>query len=92
MTEQSYAMAVTVQVREELRRQRRSGAWLASELGLSTAYIQRRLTGAVPFSLADVFVIAEVLRVPLSQLVLPEQQLSLTWPRGQRVRAKPGAA
>lgn len=64
--------AVATQVRDEMRRQRISQAALAERLGWPQQRVSRRITGAVAFDLAELEVIAEILAVPVAQLLPAE--------------------
>ena len=57
---------VAQEIRAELARQRRSGAWLARELGVSEAWVSHRLSGK-QITVADVERLAGVLGVSASQ-------------------------
>lgn len=54
-------------VRAELARQRISGVRAAKRLGWTQNYIQRRLSGTVPFDVADLQAMAELLDVPVTR-------------------------
>src|SRR5580693_7898809 len=56
---------IAAEVRAQLARQRRSGRSVALQLGWSSVYMSRRLTGAVPFNVTDLAAIAGVLDVPV---------------------------
>jgi transcriptional regulator with XRE-family HTH domain len=58
------------EIRAEMARQRRSANALAADLGVSDMYLSRRLSGRVPFDLADLERVATALRVPVDQLLL----------------------
>lgn len=61
------------EVRAELGRQNLSQTYLCAELGWTQPYLSRRLTGAVAFSTDDLEAVAEVLGVPLTQLITEPQ-------------------
>lgn len=67
--EMSLAASVAGEVRAEMARARISGVALAGHLGKSHAYVSRRLTGVVPFNVAELQKIAEILGVPVEQLL-----------------------
>src|SRR5258708_39942767 len=56
---------IAAEVRAQLARQRRSGRSVALQLGWSSVYMSRRLTGTVPFNVTDLAAIAGVLDVPV---------------------------
>ena len=58
-------------VRELLRRRSLRQADLAMALGLSPGAVSDRLRGRTPFTLADLERIAELLEVPVSELLQP---------------------
>ena len=60
---------VAAEVRAEMGRQRFSGTRLARHLKVSQAFISRRLTGQVPFDVAELEAVAEVLNVPVSRFL-----------------------
>ncbi len=60
---------VAAEIRAELARQRRSGSWLARQLGQSQSSFSRRLVGDLPLDLSELERIAAVLDVPLAQLL-----------------------
>jgi cyanate lyase len=60
---------VAAEVRAELARKRMTQGALADALGRSDAYVTRRLTGETAFDLTEVEKIAEILRVPVQQLI-----------------------
>lgn len=62
---------VAAEIRAELARQRITNGALAEKLGVSRAYLSRRLNGDTPLSIPDVAAIAEVLGIPISQLTKP---------------------
>lgn len=55
---------VAAEVRAQLARKRISGTALAEKMNVSGAYISRRLTGEVPFDVADLEQIGQILDVP----------------------------
>jgi transcriptional regulator with XRE-family HTH domain len=57
---------VAGEVRAWLARRQRSGRSAALELGWTEPYLSRRLTGAVPFDVADLARLAELLDVPVT--------------------------
>lgn len=66
---------VAEEVRAELGRQRRSGVWLAAQVGMTQSKFSRRLVGDYPFDLNELERVAAALHVPLSKL--------LGWDTGQ---------
>jgi transcriptional regulator with XRE-family HTH domain len=60
---------VAAEVRAELGRQRKSGAWLALQLGVSDAWVSRRISGSMPMSVEDLERIADVLEVTPAYLM-----------------------
>jgi len=64
---------VAGEVRAELARQRMTQAAFAELLGRSDPYVTRRLSGEVAFNLTEVDRIAEVLQVPVQQLLSGER-------------------
>jgi transcriptional regulator with XRE-family HTH domain len=56
-------------VRNELRAQVRTAAWLADQLGVSEMWISRRIRGIQAFDLNDVERIAAALVVPVGRLL-----------------------
>lgn len=73
------APLLSAQVAEEIRallaRQRRSGRWLASTLGVSQTWMSSRLTGGTPIDLNDLQRIAAALEVHWTEL-LPAERLT----------------
>jgi transcriptional regulator with XRE-family HTH domain len=65
--------SVAAEVRAELARQRRPQRDLAEAIGLSQQAASRRLCGEVPFDIAELAKVAELLRVPIEQF-LPERR------------------
>ncbi len=57
--------AVAAEVRAQLARKRLSGVRAARALGWTQNYISRRLTGTVPFDVADLVAVADLLEVPV---------------------------
>jgi transcriptional regulator with XRE-family HTH domain len=60
---------IAAAIRAELGWQNLSQANLALALGWTEAYLSRRITGQVPFTLADISAIAEQLGVPPGRLL-----------------------
>lgn len=73
------APLLSAQVADEIRvlltRQRRSGRWLASTLGVSQTWLSSRLTGGTPIDLNDLQRIAAALEVEYVDL-LPQVRLT----------------
>lgn len=61
--------SVAAEVRAELGRQQITQHQLAARLGWAPALLSRRLTGRTPLRTDDIERIAQVLGVPLSQLI-----------------------
>ena len=55
----SLARAVSADIRARLGAERRSGKWLAEQIGLSQNYVAKRLRDEAPFNLDDLATIAE---------------------------------
>lgn len=69
------AQRVSADVAEEVRvamtRRRISQARLASALGLSQAAVNRRLSGAVDFTISELRAVADALEVDITDLIAP---------------------
>jgi transcriptional regulator with XRE-family HTH domain len=63
---QALTQSVAGEVRAHLGRQRLSGRAAAFRLGWTQQYMSRRLTGAIPFDVADLDALAELLDVPVT--------------------------
>lgn len=64
---------VAGEVRAWMGRRRRSGRSIAFELGWTEVYLSRRLTGQVPFDVADLAALAGLLDVPVTAFfTMPE--------------------
>ena len=63
-------------VRAQLGRKQRSGANVAKSLQKSQAWMQRRLSGQVPFDVAELEMVAAELGVPLSDLISDDERAS----------------
>lgn len=57
---------VAGEVRAWMGRRNRSGRSVAAELGWTEIYLSRRLTGKVPFDVADLAALADLLKIPVS--------------------------
>ncbi|MPY99040.1 MAG: helix-turn-helix domain-containing protein [Actinophytocola sp.] len=57
---------VAAEIRAQLARQRVTQTVLADQLGVSRAWLSRRLSGDTPLSVGDVATIADTLGVPVS--------------------------
>lgn len=68
-TAETIAGQTAREIRAEMGRQGISGAALAARLGCTQKSLSRRLTGDVPVDIAQLERIAEVLGVPMSQLL-----------------------
>jgi transcriptional regulator with XRE-family HTH domain len=66
---QNLAEYVAGEVRAEMARQRVSQRQLAAQLGLSQVQIQRRLAGRIEFRPSELDRAAELLGVPVTQLL-----------------------
>lgn len=70
----SVAAAVAAEVRAEVARKQISQDKLAAQVGCSRQALNRRLTGATPFDVAELAAIADALGVPVTQfLPTPER-------------------
>lgn len=65
----SHAQRLIDTVRDTLKQKRISQETLATRLQMSQQAVSRRLTGEVEFSLSQLQIVADVLDVPLEQLV-----------------------
>jgi transcriptional regulator with XRE-family HTH domain len=65
-SQEERSKAIAAEVRAWMARRQRSGRSLALELGCSEIYLSRRLTGKVPFDVAELATIADLLEVPVS--------------------------
>lgn len=63
--------AIASSVRAELARKDLSGRQLAANLGWSTDAVQRRLSGTVPFTAAELATVAEHLGVSITKFYEP---------------------
>jgi len=59
--------SVAAEVRAEMARRQLSGVRAARRLGWTQNYISRRLSGTVPFDVADLLAIAQLLEVPAAK-------------------------
>ncbi len=69
----SLTATVAAEVRAEMARQRRSQRQVADALGVSGTYVWRRLTGQVPFDLAELEAVAAYLGRPVAHFMRTEQ-------------------
>lgn len=67
-----YAASVAAEVRAEMARQHKSQTTLALDLGVSQAFLSRRLSGGVPFDIDELDRIARVLEVPVTRFLCEE--------------------
>lgn len=67
---------VASEVRAEMARKRMSGAALARSLDVSPQWVSYRLSGQVPFDVAELARVAEVLGVEVSQFLAPAARAS----------------
>lgn len=65
----SVTAAVAAEVRAEVARKQISQDKLAAQVGCSRQSLNRRLTGATPFDVAELAAIAEALGVPVTQFL-----------------------
>lgn len=65
----SVTAAVAAEVRAEVARKQISQDKLAERVGCSRQSLNRRLTGAIPFDVAELAVIADALGVPVTQFL-----------------------
>lgn len=63
------AESVASEVRAGMARSKRTSLALAEHLGVSHAYVSRRLNGHLPFTLDDLEKIAAFLEVPVASLL-----------------------
>lgn len=63
------ARRVAEKVRAEVRRKGLTQCYLAQQLGTSQPFISRRLSGRVPFDVDDLAKIAELLDIPITELI-----------------------
>lgn len=66
---QSLTQRVASDVRAELGRQQVSGVELARRMQRSNSYVVRRLSGEVPFDMADLELVAGALGIPVTSLL-----------------------
>lgn len=64
-------LTVAGEIRAELARQRVTQTELVRRLGVSRPWLVRRLSGETPLTMADIATIADILNVPVTQLVAP---------------------
>lgn len=76
-TNQTYSAQVAGEVRAQLARAGKDAGDLASMLGVSRPTASSRWNGAKPYTLDELFVIAEALSLPVDALVLPGKVASL---------------
>jgi hypothetical protein len=60
---------VAAEARAQLARRRISGRQVSAMLGWTPAYVSRRLTGQIPFSLSDLEALAMALDMPISGFI-----------------------
>lgn len=65
----SVTAAVAAEVRAEVARKQISQDKLAAQIGCSRQSLNRRLTGATPFDVAELAAIADALGVPMAQFL-----------------------
>jgi transcriptional regulator with XRE-family HTH domain len=71
------AQAVAAEVRANLARQRISGRQAALRLGWTPPYLSRRLIGEIPFDVADLQKMADLLDLPVTAFFdAPQHQTS----------------
>lgn len=64
---------VAFRVRHELKRKRKSVRKLARELGVTPSYMQRRVSGRVPFRTDEIQEVADLLGVEVAAFFPPPQ-------------------
>lgn len=69
MTATDKAQRVADNIRAEVARRRLSQVKLAEQVGIRQQALSRRLTGSTPFRIDELARIAEVLDIPLAELV-----------------------
>lgn len=69
--------AIAEEVRAQMARKRISGRQLARTLDWNAMYLSRRLSGQLPFTVADLYRIAAFLEVPLSALLPSRYELPI---------------
>lgn len=57
------ARCVAAEIRARLAAQRKSGKWLAEQIGLSQNYVAKRLRDEAPFTLDDIELIVEAVEL-----------------------------
>lgn len=77
--------SVAGEVRAHLARARLSGRQAALQLGWTQPYMSRRLTGDIPFDVADLEAIADLLGIPVTALF---DQGPSDWGLSPQVRAR----
>jgi transcriptional regulator with XRE-family HTH domain len=70
--DQSLNDRVAEELRAELARQRKTGSWLARELGVSGTWVNQRLAGNQPIAVDELELIASKLGVPVGRLIPTE--------------------
>lgn len=68
MNETDYAEGIAAEVRAEMARQKKTGKDLSSTLGLTQSTTSRRLTGEVPFDMAEIFTVSDWLGIAVTEL------------------------
>ena len=77
---------VAAEVRAHLARQRLSGRQAAMRLGWTQPYMSRRLTGEIPFDVADLEAIANLLGIPATAFFQRPRYTGPAFAPGQGVR------
>lgn len=66
---QTHAQAVAANVRAEMARRQVTQATLAAALGVTQQAVSRRLRGDVDFTVSELQAVADVLEVPVADLI-----------------------
>lgn len=64
--------SIAEELRAFLARRRISGRQLAAMLGWAPQYLSRRMTGQIPFTMGELYLISQVLDIPLQSLLPAE--------------------
>jgi transcriptional regulator with XRE-family HTH domain len=72
----SVTETVAAEVRAQMGRAQVNTSELARRIGKSHSYVWRRLTGAVPFDVADLTAIGEVLGVSIGQFIPASERVA----------------
>jgi transcriptional regulator with XRE-family HTH domain len=69
MSNATVTQRIAATVRAEAARRQITQAHMAEKLGRSQTFVSRRLLGRVPFSIDELDQLAEILAVPLAELI-----------------------